>query len=86
MLCIVNEGKRRGLVVIFITHQVMDATVVGDHFAVLIRSAVATDFKKGERSRENITDLMAGGETIAGLEATFEDDRGIRDGQGPAAA
>ena len=47
---------------------------------------VATDFKKGERSRENITDLMAGGETIAGLEATFEDDRGIRDGQGPAAA
>jgi simple sugar transport system ATP-binding protein len=42
---------------------------VGDHFAVLIRGAVAADFRKGEKSREEITDLMAGGETMAALEA-----------------
>jgi simple sugar transport system ATP-binding protein len=34
---------------------------VGDHFAVLIRGAISADFKKGEKTREEITDLMAGG-------------------------
>jgi simple sugar transport system ATP-binding protein len=68
VLRIVNEAKRRGLAVIFITHQVMHAMAVGDHFAVLIRGAIAADFKKGDKTREEITDLMAGGETMADLE------------------
>ena len=68
VLRIVNEAKKRGLAVIFITHQVMHAMAVGDHFAVLIRGAVAADFKKGERTREEITDLMAGGASMASLE------------------
>ncbi len=72
VLRIVNEAKRRGLAVIFITHQVMHAMAVGDHFAVLIRGAIAADFRKGERSREEITDLMAGGEHMAELEAEIE--------------
>ena len=72
VLRIVNQAKKRGLAVIFITHQVMHAMAVGDHFAVLIRGAIAADFKKGERSREEITDLMAGGETMANLEAEIE--------------
>jgi simple sugar transport system ATP-binding protein len=72
VLRIVNQAKKRGLAVIFITHQVMHAMAVGDHFAVLIRGAIAADFKKGERTREEITDLMAGGETMANLEAEIE--------------
>lgn len=72
VLRIVNEAKRRGLAVIFITHQVMHAMAVGDHFAVLIRGAIAADFRKGEKTREEITDLMAGGETMADLEASIE--------------
>ena len=36
------------------------------------RLPLAADFKKGERSREEITDLMAGGETMANLEAEIE--------------
>jgi simple sugar transport system ATP-binding protein len=72
VLRIVNEAKRRGLAVIFITHQVMHAMAVGDHFAVLIRGSIAADFRKGERSREDITDLMAGGETMADLEAQLD--------------
>lgn len=72
VLRIVNEAKRRGLAVVFITHQVMHAMAVGDHFAVLIRGAVAADFRKGERSREEITDLMAGGASMASLEAEIE--------------
>jgi simple sugar transport system ATP-binding protein len=72
VLRIVNQAKKRGLAVIFITHQVMHAMAVGDHFAVLIRGSVAADFKKGERTREEITDLMAGGETMASLETEIE--------------
>lgn len=72
VLRIVNQAKKRGLAVIFITHQVMHAMAVGDHFAVLIRGSIAADFKKGERTREKITDLMAGGETMANLEAEIE--------------
>ena len=72
VLRIANEAKRRGLAVIFITHQVMHAMAVGDHFAVLIRGAIAADFRKGEKTREEITDLMAGGETMADLEAGIE--------------
>ncbi len=72
VLRIVNEAKRRGLAVIFITHQVMHAMAVGDHYAVLIRGTIAADFRKREKTREEITDLMAGGETMADLEAEIE--------------
>ena len=71
-LRIVYEAKRRGLAVIFITHQVMHAMAVGDHFAVLIRGAIAADFRKGEKTREEIADLMAGGESMADLETNIE--------------
>ena len=58
-----------GIAVIFVTHNVLHAMSVGDHFAVLIRGEKADDFRKGERTREQITDLMAGGEAMAALEA-----------------
>jgi len=73
VLRIVNQAKKRGLAVVFITHQVTHAMAVGDHFAVLIRGAVAADFKKGQKTREEITDLMAGGEAMAELESEIEE-------------
>ncbi|MES2847288.1 MAG: ATP-binding cassette domain-containing protein [Pseudomonadota bacterium] len=86
VLRIVNEAKRRGLAVIFITHQVMHAMAVGDHFAVLIRGAVASDFRKGEKTREEITDLMAGGASMASLEAEIEGYIASHDGHPPQPA
>lgn len=86
VLRIVNEAKKRGLAVIFITHQVMHAMAVGDHFAVLIRGAVAADFKKGEKTREEITDLMAGGASMASLEAEIEGYMVSHDGHPPKPA
>ncbi|MGB0659092.1 MAG: ATP-binding cassette domain-containing protein [Mangrovicoccus sp.] len=83
VLRIVNEAKRRGLAVIFITHQVMHAMAVGDHFAVLIRGAIAADFRAGEKSREEIADLMAGGESMADLEANIEGYMETHDGHPP---
>lgn len=69
VLRIVLKARQKGIAVIFITHQVVHALTVGDHFAVLIRGIKASDFRKGEKSREEITDLMAGGEHMAELEA-----------------
>lgn len=83
VLRIVNEAKRRGLAVIFITHQVMHAMAVGDHFAVLIRGAIAADFRKGDKTREEIADLMAGGESMADLEANIEGNMETHDGYVP---
>ena len=86
VLRIVNEAKRRGLAVIFITHQVMHALAVGDHFAILIRGAVAADFRKGERIREEIADLMAGGESMSDLEANIDGDAETDDRHAPVPA
>ena len=83
VLRIVLEAKKRGLAVIFITHQVMHAMTVGDHFAILIRGALAANFMKGEKTREEITDLMAGGEAMAGLEAELETYMETHDGHAP---
>ncbi|SLN67690.1 Ribose import ATP-binding protein RbsA [Aquimixticola soesokkakensis] len=73
VLRVVMEAKKRGVAVIFITHQVTHAMAVGDHFAVLIRGALAASFAKGEKSRDEITDLMAGGEALADLDAHLDD-------------
>jgi len=72
VLRIVMQARKKGIAVVFITHQVTHALTVGDHFAVLIRGIKAADFRKGEKTREEITDLMAGGEAMAELEAELE--------------
>ncbi|MCL8024465.1 ATP-binding cassette domain-containing protein [Nocardioides bruguierae] len=69
VLRIIMQAKHRGIAVVLVTHNVSHALTVGDHFAVLIRGEKADDFAKGQRTREEITDLMAGGEAMAELEA-----------------
>ena len=86
VLRIVLEAKKRGIAVIFITHQVTHAMAVGDHFAVLIRGAVAANFRRGEKSREEITDLMAGGEALADLDQAMEGYMETHDGHPPQSA
>jgi simple sugar transport system ATP-binding protein len=68
VLRIIMQAKLKGIAVILVTHNVSHALTVGDHFAVLIRGQEADDFVKGERTRDQITDLMAGGEAMADLE------------------
>jgi simple sugar transport system ATP-binding protein len=62
------------------------ALTVGDHFAVLIKGAKAADFRKGEKAREEITDLMAGGEHMAELEAEIESYMTTHGGHAPQLA
>lgn len=86
VLRIVLEAKKRGIAVIFITHQVTHAMAVGDHFAVLIRGALAANFMRGEKTREEITDLMAGGEALADLGAEIEQYMDSHEGHPPQPA
>ena len=83
VLRIVLQARKKGIAVIFITHNVVHALTVGDHFAVLIRGAKAADFRKGEKSREEITDLMAGGEHMAELEAEIQSYMATHEGHPP---
>ena len=69
VLRIIMQARAEGIAVIFVTHNVLHATTVGDRFAVLIHGEKADDFRRGERTRGEITDLMAGGEAMAELEA-----------------
>lgn len=71
VLRIVMQARKKSIAVILVTHNVMHAMTVGYHFTLLIHGALAADFRKGERTREEITDLMAGGEAMAEL-AEFE--------------
>jgi simple sugar transport system ATP-binding protein len=72
VLRIIMQARNKGIAVVFVTHNVLHAMMVGDHFAVLIHGEKADDFRKGERTREQITDLMAGGEAMADLEAELD--------------
>jgi len=69
VLRIIMQARAQGIAVVFVTHNVTHAMTVGDQFAVLIHGRKADGFRKGERTREQITDLMAGGEAMAELEA-----------------
>jgi simple sugar transport system ATP-binding protein len=84
VLRIVLQARQKGIAVIFITHNVVHALTVGDHFAVLIKGSKAADFRKGEKSREEVTDLMAGGEQMAELEAEIESYMTAHEGHPPS--
>jgi simple sugar transport system ATP-binding protein len=72
VLRLVQRAKEDGAAVVFITHNAHHATTVGDHFTVLIQGAVAAQFARGERSRMELLDLMAGGEALESLQAELE--------------
>jgi simple sugar transport system ATP-binding protein len=61
----IRQARRQGVAVILITHNVHHAIAVGDHFVVLVHGKVAADFRRGEKTREEILDLMSGGERLA---------------------
>ena len=59
--------RSRGLGVIFITHNVRHAHVVGDRFTVLNRGRTLGTYDKSEIAIEELQNLMAGGKELAEL-------------------
>lgn len=68
VLKMMKQVRDDGVAVVFITHNARHAMAVGDDFSVLIHGKVAAQFKRGEISRDELLNLMAGGEDMAALE------------------
>jgi simple sugar transport system ATP-binding protein len=64
----VAQARADGLAVILITHNVQHAFPVGDRFLLLNRGRSMGFFAKGEVTREEITNMMAGGTEMQNLE------------------
>jgi len=69
---IVN-ARAQGLGVIFISHNVAHAWLVGDRFAVLKRGTCVGTYTRDEVTREELQTLMAGGADIDELGRELED-------------
>lgn len=63
----VVQSRRRGLGVVFITHNVHHAWAVGDTYTVLNRGQSYGTFRKEDITREALLEMMAGGETLEEL-------------------
>ncbi len=61
------QARNRGLGVIFITHNPHHAYPVGDRFVILKRGRSLGEFAKSEISRDELTQLMAGGSELEEL-------------------
>lgn len=72
VLKLMKQARSEGVAIVFITHNARHAMAVGDRFAVLIHGQVAAAFGRGEKSREEVLNLMAGGEQMSELEADLE--------------
>jgi simple sugar transport system ATP-binding protein len=63
----IDRARARGAALVFITHNATHALTVGDRFSVLIQGKVAARFLRGQKSREEVLNLMAGGEQMSAV-------------------
>lgn len=71
VLATIDKVRKRGIGVVFITHNVRHAMAVGDRFTVLNRGKTLGTAKRGEIKPEELQDLMAGGKELAELEGSL---------------
>ena len=69
VLRLIVQSKARGIGVIFISHNVHHAYVVGDRFTILKRGKSMGTHSKSGISRDQLLNLMAGGKELVDLEA-----------------
>jgi simple sugar transport system ATP-binding protein len=71
VLSTVDRVRKKGVAVVFITHNVRHAMAVGDRFTVLNRGKTLGTANRGEITPEALQDLMAGGQEMAELEGSL---------------
>ncbi len=69
VLKVVARARARGLAVILITHNVHHAYPIADHFTLLNRGKSLGSWLKADVSREEILEMMAGGQELEDLES-----------------
>lgn len=72
VLRLTKQARAEGVAIVFITHNARHAMAIGDQFCVLIQGEIAAQFASGEKSREEVLNLMAGGEKMSELEDDLE--------------
>lgn len=72
VLKLIVQSKARGIGVIFISHNVHHAYVVGDRFTILKRGRSMGTHSVNKISRDELLNLMAGGKELVDLEAEIE--------------
>lgn len=72
VLRLMRQACAEGVGIVFITHNARHAMAVGDAFVVLIQGQIAAEFARGEKTREEVLNLMAGGNQMAALEEDLE--------------
>src|SRR5687767_3532482 len=68
----VGQTREQGLGVIFITHNVHHAYMIGDRFTVLNHGQSMGTFDKGEISMAELEKMMAGGKELDQLSTELE--------------
>jgi len=72
VLATIDKGRKQGVAVVFITHNVRHAMAVGDRFTVLNRGKTLGTATRGNVSPEELQDMMAGGQELASLDGKME--------------
>lgn len=71
VLATVDRVRKKGIAVVFITHNVRHAMAVGDRFTVLNRGKTLGTAQRGQITPDELQDLMAGGQELATLEGSL---------------
>jgi simple sugar transport system ATP-binding protein len=58
------RARDRGTALVFITHNATHALEIGDRFTVLTQGRCIARFSRGEKTREDVLNLMAGGDLM----------------------
>ncbi|MEO8119351.1 MAG: ATP-binding cassette domain-containing protein [Rhodoferax sp.] len=69
VLKLISKARERGISVIFITHNVNHAYPIGDSFTLLNRGKSLGTYLKQDVSKDEVLDMMAGGEEMQKLMA-----------------
>ena len=73
MLRYIAQARARGIAVIFITHNVHHAYPIGDRFTILNRGTSYGTFLKQDVTREQVVEMMAGGQELEELGHELEE-------------
>jgi simple sugar transport system ATP-binding protein len=69
----IAQARARGIAVIFITHNVHHAYPIGDRFTILNRGSSYGTFLKRDVTREQVVEMMAGGQELEELGHELEE-------------
>jgi simple sugar transport system ATP-binding protein len=73
VLKLIHTARNKGISVIFITHNVNHAYPIADTFTLLNRGQSMGSFAKSDVSKNQVLDMMAGGQEMKHLMAELED-------------